>query len=197
MIHWNSTAMISADAKYKIRLGKPDFLIAAVSREHVVIVGKNEKFKVSLREKCPNMEFFLVCIFLYSDPIRTRKNSVFGHFSCSICDHDFSKVLVTSDIILVHSVPKKNHKDDGKNVECNKHAAGKWCSGKVSYSLKDIRTESSSEIRGTTKLSIKMEDFYGPEKIPPCLYLYIDGSGDRKKHRLQSSEKSDISFSAS
>ena len=41
----------------------------------------------TLLEKCPNTEFFLVCIFPYSDryreygKIRTRKNSVFGHFS--------------------------------------------------------------------------------------------------------------------
>ena len=54
----------------------------------------------TLREKCPNMESFLVHIFLYSNwiqgiyggnlciqskcrKIRTRKNSVFWHFPCS------------------------------------------------------------------------------------------------------------------
>ena len=30
------------------------------------------------------MEFFLVHIFPYLDLIRTRKDSVFGHFSCSV-----------------------------------------------------------------------------------------------------------------
>ena len=52
----------------------------------------------SLRQKCPNAELFLVRIFLYSDwirrftpnsvrirKIRTRNNSVFGHFSRSGC----------------------------------------------------------------------------------------------------------------
>ena len=54
---------------------------------------------LSLREKCPNVELFLVRIFLYSDwirrllvnlhiqskyrKIRTKNNSVFGHFSRS------------------------------------------------------------------------------------------------------------------
>ena len=50
---------------------------------------------VTLREKCPNAEFFLVRIFLYSiysvhlriqseyRNIPTRKNPVFGHFSRS------------------------------------------------------------------------------------------------------------------
>ena len=37
----------------------------------------------ALREKCPITAFFLVRIFPYSDWVRTRKNSVFGHFSCS------------------------------------------------------------------------------------------------------------------
>ena len=35
----------------------------------------------SLCEKCPNTEFFLVCIKSEYRKIRTRKNSVFGHFS--------------------------------------------------------------------------------------------------------------------
>ena len=55
---------------------------------------------ITLREKCPNMEFFLVRIFLHSDwirrdevslriqsewgKIRTRKYSVFWHFSRSV-----------------------------------------------------------------------------------------------------------------
>ena len=33
---------------------------------------------------CPNTEFFLVLIFLYSDWVRTRKNSVFGFFLRSV-----------------------------------------------------------------------------------------------------------------
>ena len=40
-------------------------------------------FPKSLREKCPNTEFFLVRIFLYSDLIQENtdhKNSVFGNF---------------------------------------------------------------------------------------------------------------------
>ena len=46
-----------------------------------------EEDRPVLRKKCPNMQFFLVRIFLYSDiqseyrKIRTRRNSVFGHFS--------------------------------------------------------------------------------------------------------------------
>ena len=45
-------------------------------------MSKNE----TLREKCPNTEFFLIRISLYRTEykkIRTRKNAVFGQFSCS------------------------------------------------------------------------------------------------------------------
>ena len=54
-------------------------------------------FTFSLREKCTNTKYFLVCIFPYSDVkgvnlliqseygnIRTRKNSVSEHFSRSV-----------------------------------------------------------------------------------------------------------------
>ena len=40
--------------------------------------------RLSLREKFPNTELFLVHIFPYSDWIRTRNNSVFGNFSRSV-----------------------------------------------------------------------------------------------------------------
>ena len=39
---------------------------------------------VSLRKKCPNTEFFLVCIQYEYREMRTRKNYVFGHFSRSV-----------------------------------------------------------------------------------------------------------------
>ena len=62
----------------------------------------------SLCEMCPNTELFLVRIFPHSDwiwrdvslriqsecgKIRTRKNSVFGHFSRSACLEDYKTTL--------------------------------------------------------------------------------------------------------
>ena len=58
--------------------------------------GNKRNSLISLREKCRNTEFFLVRIFLYSvqiQEIRSRNNSVFGHFSRSLCNNhrgDFS-----------------------------------------------------------------------------------------------------------
>ena len=59
-----------------------------------------------------------------------------------------------------------------------------------------MATQSTSVIRGETELSIALENFNGPENIPPRLYLCTYGGGG-KKNKLQSSEKSDISFSVS
>ena len=73
----------------------------------------------TLREKCPNTEFFLARIFLLSDFIygenlrihseyrktRTRKNSVFGHFSRSVIftlwDTEREGILKLKIILLI------------------------------------------------------------------------------------------------
>ena len=69
-----------------------------------------------MREKCPNTEFFLVHIFLCSDwvgylriqseysKLRTRNNSVFGHFSRSAL---FSKCLHKSSQVLRRAIMGK------------------------------------------------------------------------------------------
>ena len=81
----------------------------------------------ALCEKCPNSEvFFLVRIFLYLDwirwftlqisdeKIRTRRNSKFGHFSCSGTFHNMfssiterSKKIFESKYILLSSGSKE------------------------------------------------------------------------------------------
>ena len=43
--HWNSTTMISGDAKCKVSVREPNFLKVAMSRRKVVIFGKKDKFK--------------------------------------------------------------------------------------------------------------------------------------------------------
>ena len=43
-----------------------------------------------------------------------------------------------------------------------------------------MATQSTSVSRGETELSIALEDFNGPENIPPRLYLYTYGGGDKK-----------------
>ena len=91
---------------------------------------------MSLREKCPNTEFFLVRIFPYSDWIRKspysvrirenmdQKKLLFGHFSRSGYKLD-SQVrqreppkIVPSDFEYQRSKPDcVNHANDGKSVQ--------------------------------------------------------------------------------
>ena len=92
-------------------------------RKQNAIVKQNFIAK-SLREKCPNTEFFLVRIFLYSDwiesftpiysvnlriqskyrQIRTRENSIFEHFSRST---DFLWIFIDFHTIWATDYPSK------------------------------------------------------------------------------------------
>ena len=85
-----------------------------------------------LREKCPNTELFLVRIFLYFDwrvnlriqseyrKIGTRKNSIVGHFSCSVYNRRVSHISVISACLLWRDLFRvfmfNNHK---YNYNCN------------------------------------------------------------------------------
>ena len=51
-----------------------------VSNDQNMKFSIRDSFCNSLREKCPNTEYFLVRIQSQYRKIRTRKNSVFGHF---------------------------------------------------------------------------------------------------------------------
>ena len=63
-------------------------------------------------------------------------------------DYNFPKLLVISNAILVHSLPEEDHKKDGEDSECNKYIVGKWYSGKVFYSVKDMRAQGTSAFLG-------------------------------------------------
>ena len=81
-----------------------------VKRRRVVISSVTTPWLwwyLSLREECPNTELFLTRILLYSDwvnlciqseyrKIRTRNNSVFGHFSRSVCVMSFLSYWVSA-----------------------------------------------------------------------------------------------------
>ena len=67
-----------------------------------------------MREKCPNTEFFLVRIFLYSVRIqenKDQKNSVFRHFSRSgAFVNDLESDGITCSIFLKFSLNRFNNK---------------------------------------------------------------------------------------
>ena len=57
---------------------------------------------LSLREKCPNTEFFFVPIQSEYSKIRARNNCVFGHFSCSVYPHYPPPSSFFTTIISLH-----------------------------------------------------------------------------------------------
>ena len=87
----------------------------------------------TLREKFPNMELFLVRVFSHSDWIRTRNNSVSGHFSRSVtfCKQNHSSLkcnIITdpaSGKAILRSKAKgficlrSGHKASKRNHSCN------------------------------------------------------------------------------
>ena len=72
-----------------------------------------------LREKCPNTEFFLVRIFLYSVRIQEntdKKNSVFGHFSRSEYSFIMSLKGLSQSLVLTALKPCQLHRKLFKNL---------------------------------------------------------------------------------
>ena len=127
------------------------------------MISADAKYKTGVEEP----DFSIVAVSR-GNVVIVGKNKKF-----QVGDHGFSKVSVIPDIILVNSKPEEYQKQDDKDTKCNKQAVGKWCSGKVFYSLRDMETQGSSAIWGTTKLSMAMENVDGSEEIPTPLYLFV------------------------
>ena len=93
----NSRLLLLYFLKYPSVVFRKSLSPSLVVHKRRLARGLNKYVGFSLRKKCPNTEFFLVRIFSHSGwiririeylriqsecgKIRTRKNSVFGHFS--------------------------------------------------------------------------------------------------------------------
>ena len=102
-IYWkNQPHFLCCELNIQFKLSKLNFRLTFFNQFcHLFLPVPSTKLYITLHEKCPNTEFFLVRIFLYSDwirrfspyllciyseyrKIRTRKNWVFGHSSRSV-----------------------------------------------------------------------------------------------------------------
>ena len=72
-----------------------------------------------MREKRPNTEFLMVRIFPDLEWIRTRKNSVYGHFSHSV----HGSFLIPLGIIIIQLIYRNNimkfDESENKALSCN------------------------------------------------------------------------------
>ena len=60
---------------------------------------------------------------------------------------------------------------------------GEWYRGQVYYGIKSMASEGSTAWRGVTELGIILKKYHGV--IPPGVYCYADGGGDRRITFLQ------------
>ena len=91
----------------------------------------------------------------------------------SVADHDFSKLSLIPDAILVHDIPGNSDFDLDANVDAE--AVGAWYRGQVHYGIKNMANEGSTAIRGAVEIAEGVKQHISPER----LYCYTDGGGDR------------------
>ena len=92
--------------------------------------------------------------------VTVGKNETF-----KVGDHEFPKVSLIPDVILMHSIPEKEKQEEQENTECNKQSVGRWSIGK------GIATQGSSALRGATEM-MAMTSFYDTENVhPPPIFV--------------------------
>ena len=110
---------------------------------------------------------------------RGKKVIVWVNESFQVADHDFSKLSIIPDAILVQQIP-----EDVEQVEAEpeKAVGGKtngWFSGQVFYAFKTMVNEGSTAARGVVEMGKIIDQLDLVEK--PCRILAItDGGGDRR-----------------
>ena len=76
-------------------------------------------------------------------------------------DHDYSKISLIPDAILIHSIPE----NFDMTVETNKPRVGDWYTGQVYYSIRICPWKVSTAIRGVAELDKALSDHYSP-RVP-------------------------------
>ena len=93
--------------------------------------------------------------------------------------HNFTKLLLIPDAILVHKIPEDNTScsDTHENQDHHAHGnIGRWDQGQVHHRIKNMTLEVSSVIRGSLEIG---NVIISQGNVPPRLFAYTDGgSGD-------------------
>ena len=92
-------------------------------------------------------------------------------------DHDYSKISLIPDAILIHSIPE----NCDTTVETNNPRVGDWYTDQVYYSVKDMPMEGSTAIRGVAELD---EALFLRGTIS-IVAIYADGGGGRKNRNFK------------
>ena len=126
------------------------------------MISADTKCKVSVGE--PG---FPIAAVSRGKAVIVGRNEVF-----KVGDHDFSKVSLIPDVILIHSIPE-NEEEEQEGTEWNMQSVGKWYTGKVFYSVKDMPTQGSSAMRGAAEVNTVLKCPAMIQRTSHPAYIYI------------------------
>ena len=88
------------------------------------------------------------------------------------------------DAILLQDVAKQNNVENGEENDVEEgRSAQSWYRGQVYYAIKSMVTEGSTSWRCMVELGNVLQQHYA--NVPPSVYVYSDGGGDRRMTFLQ------------
>ena len=97
-----------------------------------------------------------------------------------VSDHDFSKLSIIPDGILVHKIPENDEEvQDGDGDSLNSirmSSKGQWYKGDAFYSIKSMVFEGSTALHGVVEIGTLLETVH-PKDTPNRFYLITDGGG--------------------
>ena len=98
-------------------------------------------------------------------------------------DHDFSKLSIIPDGILVHKIPENDEEvqedGDGDSLKSIRMSSkGQWYKGDTFYSIKPMVFEGSTALHGVVEIGTLLETVH-PKDMPNRFYLITDGGGDQ------------------
>ena len=102
-----------------------------------------------------------------------------------VADHDYSKLPIIPDGILVHQIPETENVTNPpeKITECETQESqpkvGGWYAGNVHYCFKNMVSEGSTSLRGIAEIGKVLDKEYQTSALPERLYPITDGAADR------------------
>ena len=106
------------------------------------------------------------------------KHVIVGHNETfAVGDHDFTKLSLIPDAILVHDISEDNTSSDILENEAGNawENIGRWYQGQIYYGITEMALEGSSAIRGAVEIGNLI---VSQGNVLPCLFAYTDGGVD-------------------
>ena len=102
-----------------------------------------------------------------------------------VAAHDYSKLSIIPDGILLHQIPETENVTNPpeKITECETQESqpkvGGWYAGNAHYCFKNMVSEGSTSLRGIAEIGKVLDKEFQTSALPERLYLITDGAADR------------------